>query len=194
MDEYQQYLEDQKGHALSGACDDKYLDYLSQVIIPGINLSSLKVLDVGCNKFLSYNYFKNNFNNEIDGICISKDGLNEAWKNNRPAQELDAHEMDAFLKHEYYDLILAFHSFEHMFDLPKVLNNCNKLLNPKGLVYFAVPMPSINWHKKHWYDIPTVEEADRLMSSAGFNKVYLEVIFCKIRPEQELIALYKKEQ
>jgi hypothetical protein len=77
LDEYQQYLEDQKRHALSGACDDKYLDYLSQVIIPEINLSSLKVLDVGCNKFLSYDYFKNNTMTKKTYNLIG--GFTEEW-------------------------------------------------------------------------------------------------------------------
>ena len=192
MDEYKLYLEDQKAHSLSGACDDKYLDYLVQTLHPDYDYSKAKILDVGCNKFLSYDYFLDKYNNPILGICISKDGLEEAWRNNRNALEMDAHNMNLHLIPNTYDLVISFHSFEHMYCLPTVLQNCNILLKDQGLLYFSLPIPSHNWHKKHWYDVPTIDAMNKLMEEAKFKSLHKEIIFCKIRPEQEMIGLYQK--
>jgi SAM-dependent methyltransferase len=192
MSEYDDYLEDQKQHPLSGACDEKYLDYLVSTLLPNLDYSNMQILDVGCNKFLSYDFFKKRYSNSITGICVSRDGIQEANRNGRPAFELDAHKLlDRFAPNSF-DFLIAFHSFEHMYDLPLVLRNCYVVLKPGGYLYYAFPIPSFNAHKKHWYDIPDQNTALKMFDAPGFRSTWHDLVKGKFRPEQEMVGLLQK--
>lgn len=189
---YQDYLNSQKAHGLSGACDHKYLDYLFQKE-KGLNFANAQILDVGCNKFLSFDYLKNKYPscNPV-GICVSQDGLKEAQAQKRHAFYLDAHFLKERFENDSFDLIISFHSFEHMYDLPLVIQNCYDVLKKSGYLYYSFPIPSHNNYYKHWFDIPNQQEALRLLIKPGFNNLWSEVSKCKFRPEQEIVGLLQK--
>ena len=192
---YQAYMADQIADTLGAGVDDKYLDYLTQKLLPNYDYAKAKILDVGPSKFMSWDYFREKFKNDITGIDIGKDGLEFCKAHNKTGMiEMDAHRMDEHFAEGVFDLLISFHAFEHMIDLPRVLTNCHKVLKTGGLLYFAQPIPSFNWGRGHWYDVPSVEVMMKLISDAGFKTVLRSefVRDLRFRPEQEIVALVQK--
>lgn len=193
-EEYRVYMNDQINDGLGPGADKKYLDFLINNLNPNINWDCAEILDVGARQFSSYDYFKDKFNLPIIGIDVCKEALDLAAKDNKPLLSLDAHVMNNHFFHNYFDLIIAFHSFEHMYDLPRVLKNSFEILKPNGYLYFALPMPCKNWKRGHWYSVPNNETMCSLLKTAGF---FVEYEFLsrnqKFRPGQEMVGLCRKE-
>lgn len=192
---FKAYMADQIADTLGAGVDDKYLDYLTDTLLPSFDYKSAKILDVGPSKFMSWDYFKEKFQNEITGIDIGKDGLEYCKERNKTGMiEMDAHRMDEYLQPDTYDLLISFHAFEHMFDLPRVLRNCLKVLKKGAPMYFSLPIPSYNWGRGHWYDVPSVDAMLKMCTDAGFTKVIHSefVQDLRFRPEQEIVAIVQK--
>lgn len=192
--DYPLYIADQETDTLTNAgVDDKYLDYLFDTLLPHVDFPAPVALDLGCNRFLSYDYFRRRFpNGDILGIDLCLDAQREAIKNNKPFMHLDAHVMDEVLLPDNYDLILAFHSLEHVLDLRLVLENCRYILKRGGYLYYAVPMPSFNLRKGHWQDIPSNAYMEDLCKDVGFKLCYGEFFNQRFRAAEEFIALVQK--
>jgi 2-polyprenyl-3-methyl-5-hydroxy-6-metoxy-1,4-benzoquinol methylase len=195
--EYEVYYKDQvqDNNALIPDIINKYLELLTKELLPDLDYPSISILDVGARGFESWDYFIDTYSKEIVGIDIGAEGLEYCKEHNKHGMiELDAHKMKEHFPEEEFDLIIALHSFEHMYDLPLVLENCNKVLKPGGYVFFALPMPSYNWKRGHWYDVPTNEAMLKMCDEAGLNKVLYHEWNrdLKYRPEQEMIGLVQK--
>ena len=189
--EYQTYLKDQVGDNLSESFDSKYLAILEK-LIPDFNFSSTKIIDVGTRKFDSWEYFIEKYSNEITGIDVGAEGIEHCRKHNKKGFiELDAHRLREKFDAATFDLVIAFHSFEHMYDLPLVLRQCHEILKPGGFIFFALPIPSYNWMKGHWYDVPSEEAMIDLCKAAGFKRIVYSERYTdlRIRPEPEMVAL-----
>lgn len=194
--EYADYLLDQRAETLGAGPDDKYLDHLINNLKLQLDFANIKVLDIGGGKFDSYYYFLDRFNNKIQGIDISVSSIEKAKREGTTLLEVDAHKMQEVFSPESFDLLLSFHSFEHMFDLPVVLKNCFDVLKPGGHLYFSIPMPSENWHRGHWFDIPNNEAMKDRLTSIGFLVLHDEWTGEKLpfRPQPEMVCLCRKPQ
>lgn len=193
--EYNEYLKDQKEDNVAPGYDEKYLTFLESSILPGYAFKDKKILDIGSRTFDGWEYFIDKHDTRITGIDVGVDGLEYCRQRNKSGMiECDAHRMDEFFQGTSFDFITAFHSFEHMFDLAKVLHNCFKLLNAGGYLYFALPIPSYNWKKGHWFDVPDESYMIQLCKDAGFSTVLYSNVFpaCTFRPEQEMLGLVQK--
>lgn len=154
-----------------------------------------KVLDVGCREFKGHDYWVNEFNVLPLGIDIGQEGIDVVKdKGIESFMELDAHFMTETLEANTFDLVTAFHSLEHMYDLPRVIGEILTVLKPGGHLICAVPVPCQNLRKGHWVDIPDNETFIAAVSSGGFGApVYTEFKdSTELRPENELIAVFKK--
>ena len=193
--DYSVYLKDQRqdtvvGEYLKGPVF-KYCDLLSRKLLKGVDFSKLSIIDVGCREFYTYDYFLEKFKNKIKGIDIGLEGLQFAKRKN--VIDLDAHKMGDYFGSYKFDLILAFHVFEHMYDLKLVLKHCNFILKPEGFLYFAVPIPAKNTRRGHWIEIANEDEMVGLCANYGFqpvfHKVYPPGVF---RDEKEMLGLFQK--
>lgn len=192
---YKAYLQDQYTDTIGAGLDYKYLDYLTKTLMPNFDYKTAKVLDVGGSAFNSWDYFLEHFQNQITGIDIGQQGLELCKAAGKTGMiEQDAHKMDERFEPESFDLIFSSHAFEHMFDLPRVLRNCAKILKSGGFLYFALPMPSFNWGRGHYYDVPNNEAMLKMCKDSGFSKVLHEELVrdLRFRPEQEMVGLVQK--
>lgn len=192
------YINNQKSDTLAMEPDVienaiiKYLSFFTDKYKKVINFSEAKILDVGCREFFTYDYFTKNYNNKILGVDILEPALNFAKKKN--IIDVDLHEIDKVLPHNKYDVILAFHVFEHMYDLEKVLNNCNKLLKPGGLLFFAIPMPAVDTRRFHWVNISSVKEMRDIMVKLNYKPIYYKFSKANVfRNEPEMIGIFQKK-
>lgn len=174
---YEKYLKDQREDSCGGSCDPAYLDFLFEVLKPeGLKINkNTKVIDIGTRAFDSFFYFKEKYGVLPTGIDICNEAI-QRWNSEQTRYkkyfiDLDAHELQTRFKEKSIDLVVAFHSFEHMFDLNKVLDNCYSVLKDNGFLYFAVPIPSENWGRGHWWDIPTLEYLIDLCKKHNFMKI-----------------------
>ena len=195
--DYRIYLNDQSKDAL--ATDPnlmkkiiyKYLDFFTERFSNKINFFEAKILDIGCREFFTYDYFAKKYNNKITGVDIGEDALSFADKKN--IINADIQEIDKLLKNNHYDVIFAFHVLEHMYNLKKVLINCNKLLKPRGIIFFAIPIPSIDTRRGHWVNIPVEESIINLLNSLAFKKLYTKTFKNnEFRKEQEMLGIFQK--
>lgn len=157
MVDYKTYLQDQIDDTLG--CDYEVIEKYCNDMIKrtGIDPKGKKILDLGCREFHTYKYFKDNYDLEITGIDVGKAGHEYAHNLGRPSIYCDAHDMSMF-KDETFDVIMSTHVFEHMYDLPKAINECKRILKKGGFLYLAVPCPAKNLEKGHWQDINSLDE------------------------------------
>ena len=201
-DEYKQYLEDQHKDNIfesqylnmGQSWINRYCNFLRESLLKDFDYATSRILDVGCREFFTYDYFLENCNNKIEGIDVGEEGLNYTAKEKKPAIYCDAHKMLGTYKSDWCDLVMSFHSFEHMYNLPEVLKNCCEILKENGYLYFAVPVPVKNEKRGHWYDIPSVEAMNKMCEDTGFEKVFAKQ-YPKgmFRNEQEMVGLYQKK-
>jgi 2-polyprenyl-3-methyl-5-hydroxy-6-metoxy-1,4-benzoquinol methylase len=196
-DEYKVYYKDQEedNNVIMPDVIYKYMDLLTKDKLPEIDYKTIDVLDVGARAFETWDYFLEKYDREIVGIDVGREGLDHCKEHGKHGMsEVDAHRMDEHFAAEQFDLIIALHSLEHMYDLPLVLNNCNKLLKPGGYLFFALPIPSFNWKRGHWYDVPNNSVMLKMCADAKFTNVLYEELISdyKYRPEQEMVGLVQK--
>lgn len=192
-DDYKYYLNDQINDNVAPSYDVKYLDRLIGRYPKILDYANARVLDIGCRTFDSYDYFVNKFHNtNVTGVDVGKEGLEYCKKHKKPCIELDAHRLCEHFSDKSFDLIIAFHSFEHMYDLPHILRTCRALLSDEGYLYYAIPMPSHNWRRGRWYDIPTIGAMVEMCTKANLKTVHTEFLTAHtIRPENEMVGLAK---
>jgi len=215
---FRKYLDDQIDDGFGGGEDDSYLSFLRDNLIPGgidpidasprcqccrrpqpikgntdLSLRDAKIIDIGTRQFDTYDWFLERYDNKIDGIDVCKVALQKAKVDGKPLREMDAHAIHKYIEPETYDLIISFHAFEHMYDLPRVLRNCAMILKPRGYLYFALPMPSHNWGRGHYLDMPNNRTMWQTLAKAGFEQKYdLLSRHGKFRAGQEIIGLARK--
>ena len=192
--EYQKYLLDQrKDNNVTHLSEQifKYMNHLEKLLPDTLHK---KTLDIGCRSFDTYDWFTTyNHGADIIGIDIGEEGLEYCAKKGKPCFNHDAHFLAEAFHKESFDLVLAFHSLEHMYDMPLVLRNIYEVLKPGGYLYLAVPIPSVNEGKGHWVDIANGEEMRAACIGAGFQSpVYEETVNCKFRIANEYVALVQK--
>ena len=125
--EYKRYLEDQITDSITESQyleqrkkeTYKYCNFFFQKL-PDIDGHKLKVLDIGCREFFTYDYFMDNFSTTIQGIDVGTAGLEYTAKNRKPAVYLDAHELSSKFADNSFEVIFSFHALEHMYDLAEV--------------------------------------------------------------------------
>jgi len=182
-----QYHEESKGWAY------KYCDFLTKNVDKDFNYVRANVLDVGCREFFTADYFQERYKNRITGIDICNAGLDFATSNMKQILDVDAHKLLETFKPNAFNLVMAFHSLEHMYDIELVIKNCAEVLKDRGLLYFAVPVPCKNERRGHWADIPDEEYMVKLCESVGLEKVFSKVFPPGIfRNEQEMVAAFRK--
>jgi len=200
-EEYDFYLEDQRKDTIlepqyrdmSMKWAYKYCDFLTKNVDKNFNYARANVLDIGCREFYTADYFKEKFKNRITGIDICEAGLEYSMGQMKQILDVDAHELTTVFKPKNFNLIMAFHSLEHMYDMKRVIENCFKTLREGGLFYFAVPVPCRNERRGHWADIPSEEFMINLCENAGFEKVFSKVFPAGVfRDEQEMVAAFRR--
>jgi len=148
---YEDYLKDQVNDGLG--CDYNKMEKYCNDIVKRLNITSQqKILDIGCREFHTFDYFKSKFDLEIIGGDIGLPGHKYARELSRPSIYVDAHDMSIF-NTGYFDVLLAIHSLEHMFDLDKVIKEAARIVKSGGMFYIAVPFPAHNLNKGHYQDI-----------------------------------------
>jgi SAM-dependent methyltransferase len=192
-EEYKQYINDQVNDGFGGNKDLEYLGFLTKELKPDLEYSKLEILDVGTREFRSYDFFLEQFGCKITGIDICKVALERAKQEKKPLIELDAHLLNTEFCENTLDLIISFHAFEHMYDLPRVLRHCFNALKPNGYLYFALPVPVFNWKRGHWYTVEKIDDMKKLLRAAGFkNEWSIHSKEGKFRPDIEMIGLASK--
>lgn len=197
--EYKDYYADQKADTIGAGLGSVYLPKLIE-LLPNFNFGYASILDLGAGPFDTFDWFLKNYNVKIWGAdigdCVLEYAKEKQWSEDKLGFlefPLDAHKLTEEFAPEAFDIVISFHALEHMYDLPQVLSEINKVLVPGGYLYQAVPIPSYNWKKGHWYDIPTESYMDDLIRKAGFEVIYSELISdLRYRPQQEMISLNRK--
>ncbi len=197
---YFQYLDDQINDSGRTTHDKAYYDYLFDILLSvGIEMPcSLRLLDVGTRALQGGVILEENgFRVQAVGIDISRETLEYADQHGLDIRNIDAHKMSGYFKSGEFDFVTAFHSLEHMYDMPHVIANCFSVLKPGGLFYVAVPVPSENWRRGHWWSIDSAEEFELVCKGKGFETLYIEHVRDLNGPHQglrgeEAIALFQK--
>ena len=197
-EEYKNYLEDQTNDTRPAGAGYMYLDNLVHLLPDNYEFKTANILDVGAGPFTTWDWFKDNYGIIIDGVDIGNYITQEkmSWSTDKVSSmnaPYDAHKLlDAFSV-DTYDIVVSFHAFEHMFDLPLVVSNCNKVLKSEGYLYFSLPIPSYNWKKGHWYDVPNEASMHNILTNNNFTVIHSEVITdLRYRPEVELVCLARR--
>lgn len=188
--QFKAYLKDQQEDNVSGSYDSQYMKLFKQWK-PDYDFTDKAILDIGCRTFDTWEYFLGRYGTAITGIDVGFEGVKYCEEREKTGFiEMDAHRMDEHFEENQFDVILAFHSFEHMFDLKLVIEHCHKILKPGGLLFWAIPMPSKNWGRGHYQDIPNERFAHQLCTHRGF-KLLRTVTYrnLEIRPEVEMVCL-----
>ena len=195
QNDYSSYLNDQEsddivGESLKGTIY-KYCDFLTKKLAERQDFGKLRILDVGCREFFTYDYFLEFFKNRILGIDIGREGLEYAKSKN--VINLDMHKMGGFFGKRRFDLIFALHVFEHAYDLDLCLRNCRKVLANGGLIYFALPIPSQNTRRGHWVSVKNESEMVKILNRNGFSVIFHKLFKNgQFRQEPEMVGLAKK--
>lgn len=200
-EEYERYLKDQRDDTMF---EERHLEmgknwmyqYMDICVkhVDSIDFSKANILDVGCREFFSYDYFKEKYNNVIKGIDIGEIGLKYTEKEGKSVINADAHKLLDTFSPESFDVIMAVHSLEHMFDIKKVVENCHKALKKDGFLYLAVPIPCHNTGRGHWVDIDDKEFVLDLLKDVGYTCRYVQSFGRgqPVRKEDETIGLFQK--
>lgn len=193
-EEYKIYLKDQVDDNWSGDYDERYFALVKERYPEFFDVSKdTKVLDIGTRSFGGYQWWKDNHGVEAVAIDVGREGLDYCKEKGLPCIELDAHRLKEKFENNSLHRITAFHSFEHMYDLPHVIRNCTDCLKSGGYLLSAVPIPSFNWRRGHWYDIPSEQAYMKLMEDNGLEvKWHILLRNNEIRPQPEVIVVAKK--
>lgn len=194
MTKYSEYLKDQVEDSASGGQEVAYLEYLP-TLLPEVTFDEMEILDIGSGVFSAYEFLTSRFSPRLAvAVDVCKESIDQAEALGRPVLEFDAHDLGNLFSPESFDWVLSFHSFEHMFDLPLVLHNAFQVLRPGGYLFCALPIPSYNWGRGHWYNVPNVSDMENLLEEAGFSLCHSELVRdLRFRPEQEGVFLATKE-
>lgn len=192
-DKYKAYYEDQAKDALSSGYDKDYLTWMETVLTPHEVDKFEKIVDVGCRSFDGYEWWKEVYKKQALGIDIGREGLEYCKEHNKPCMEVDAHVITDFFDNDSIDLLTAFHSLEHMYDLDHVLKEMYKVLKPGGYLCLSVPIPSYNWGRGHWADIPDCANMEERLTKTGYQIIKTRHLQNnEIRPQPELLAIVRK--
>jgi len=197
MSEYNDYLEDQRNDTIGRGLGSKYMPRLLE-LLPDYSFKNKVILDVGCGPFTTWDWIREREKTAaVIGLDIGKatEELAETWSvtKNEYLRVGDAHDLIKYMSPGTCDLVVAFHSFEHMYNLPVVLRGCYDVLTPGGYLYYALPMPSYNWKRGHWYDVPNESAMNEMLTNESFAVLSGEVFSNgEFRPEQEMVGLARK--
>lgn len=79
-------------------------------------------------------------------------------------------------ENESFDYVIAFHLFEHVFDLNTAPSEMFRILNPGGKLIVSVPFIHEYHGDPYDYWRFTHKSVDKLLTDAGFSCLYLEAI------------------
>lgn len=199
--DYDAHLSAQKSlEEIEGTIEIRYIKLL-QDLVPSLEYSSIKILDIGPREFKSYHYFNKKYHNQITGIEVNKSALRLGEKEGTNLIELDAHFLDSYFAENIFDIIIAIHSLEHMYDMKQVIGHCEKILKPDGFLYFAIPIPcsaTIDYSSTHYQDITSETVVDKICIDNGFISIFSrfhgeEVFMGYLLRGSEMIGLYQKK-
>jgi len=140
--------------------------------IAGIKPDS-KILDVGCGFGKLLLWMKREGFTNIAGIDpFIKETIR--YSNGLIIQKKELHEMG-----EQFDFIMLHHSFEHMTDPVKILQELHRLIEPSGTILIRIPIASYAWHTfgadwvaldapRHFY-LHTLESMRILAANTGYQ-------------------------
>lgn len=128
----------------------------------------LHVLEFGCAEGSLGAAIKRNFNLNYSGVEISADGLIAKKRLDRVWQSLGK-----ISPKESFDLVLAFHVFEHLHNIGNAVSQLHTLLSEQGIMVVEVPYYSGNkllpWdcHREHLHSF-SVASLSALLERNGF--------------------------
>jgi len=135
----------------------------------GINVYSKNVLEIGCGQGGICVFAAMNGAKKVTGIDLSDSALSSANNfkkivesdtgNNLNISFLKMSAEDLSLENESVDIIIADNMFEHVSDVPTVLNECNRVLSSKGKIIvpnFPSYRSKYGPHVKYGVKIPWV--------------------------------------
>ena len=139
------------------------------------------VLEIGSRDGFAVQYF-NSLGNCALGVEIVEDWAEYAKEMGRNVISGDFMKVDIDKK---FDLIYSRHSLEHFKEPLKVLEKCNRLLKPNGVIAVYLPLQdeAHSSSKTHLSFFPTLEHLSDMMELAGFK-----VKLCGYSKKHGLIA------
>lgn len=99
--------------------------------------SGNKVLDIGCRDGALTKFFSSN--NEVFGVDIDQNALNEAKKLGIETRVMDLNGDWEELKDRKFDVVVAGEVLEHLYFPEMILAHIEKLLKPGGMLIGSVP-------------------------------------------------------
>lgn len=112
--------------------------------------SELNVLDIGCGKPDFLAQLAENQNIQTTGVDFTSAQWEEPKYKSLTLIEGDWRNTEL---HKQFDLITAWHYFEHDYDLNQTVAKCHQLLKPNGILIIEVPMYQgilQKFQKNHW--------------------------------------------
>lgn len=107
------------------------------LILRKLRIKNKKVLDVGCGNALMLEGLVKN--NEVYGVDISKELVKEANKRGVLAKYCNVDESPLPYPGKEFDCIILFETLEHVWKQKELLDECYRVLRPKGKIYITLP-------------------------------------------------------
>lgn len=134
----------------NNALNYKRVRFVARFLPSTCSYKSINILDLGCGK----PDFLYSFKNEFDSNCTGIDFKESQWLNPKYNKlRLIEANWSNFNTLERYDVITAWHYFEHDYQVSKTIDKCFKFLKPGGLLIIEVPMYQgilAKFQKENW--------------------------------------------
>lgn len=112
-----------------------YFKYFKKFIKP--ENKKIKILEIGCaNGFFLDELQKNGFKN-VNGVEPGESSVKRAGKYIKGRIKVDIFKKELFIKNSF-DLILCFHTLDHVVDINSFLKDINYVLKNRGKIFFVV--------------------------------------------------------
>lgn len=115
----------------------KRVQFVSKFLSSTCDYKNINILDLGCGKPDFLYSFKKKFDSYCTGIDFKESQWSNAKYNNLKLIETDWSQFNTLNR---YDVITAWHYFEHDYNIIKTVDKCLKFLKPGGLLIIEVPM------------------------------------------------------
>jgi ubiquinone/menaquinone biosynthesis C-methylase UbiE len=156
--------------------------------------AEMNVLDIGCGKPDFLAQLSENPNIQTIGVDFTPANWEDTKYKNLTLLQGDWRNIEL---NTQFDLITAWHYFEHDYDIHQTIEKCCQLLKPNGVLFIAVPNYTsydAGYYKEYWaaYDVPrhlyhfSPKSMEVLMSKYGlvldavkpmwFDSVYVSML------------------
>jgi ubiquinone/menaquinone biosynthesis C-methylase UbiE len=139
---------------------------------------SAKVLDVGCGAGHASKYIRDRYKCTVIGIDYSEKRIDLARKDSDC--EFIVCDVNHVLKHfkdDYFDLIMAFETLEHLVDPSGVLHKCKRVLKPNGMIIGSVPLN--HPYVAHIHVYSSAQDVENQLGVEVFHVVFGRYAFFK---------------